>query len=154
MYRAASEAGTRIQHILYGPDCVATLREWHADGTVPPAMDGAMEGAMDEAILVLGRYDPPTDGAPDELPALAALAEGLRLTVCCFGRGEQASLLAAARMGMDVRIGFENNLLAPDGTPWRDNAAAVTALRNDTPYRCYRPPICRLIVVWRQLTRA
>ena len=28
-------------------------------------------------------------------------------------------------LGGHVRVGFENNLLAPDGTPARDNAAAV-----------------------------
>ena len=32
-------------------------------------------------------------------------------------------------MGLDLRIGFENNIHAPDGTPWPDNAAAVAVLR-------------------------
>ena len=37
-------------------------------------------------------------------------------------------LLHAIRRGGNVRVGFENNHTAPDGAPFRDNAASVAAL--------------------------
>ncbi|MEY8840066.1 3-keto-5-aminohexanoate cleavage protein, partial [Cribrihabitans sp. XS_ASV171] len=54
---------------------------------------------------------------------------GLRFAVCAFGPLEQDCLVEAARAGAEIlRVGFENNLTAPDGTVWTDNAAAVSSL--------------------------
>ena len=86
---------------------------------------------MRDAILVLGRYNPPRAGRADDVPLRVASARQarLRITVCAFGPDEQACLLAAAAIGCDLRVGFENNLMAPDATPRTDNAAAVASLR-------------------------
>ncbi|MDJ0820675.1 MAG: 3-keto-5-aminohexanoate cleavage protein [Paracoccaceae bacterium] len=123
LYTAAHAAGTEVQHILYGPDCYQQLADWHATGLVP--------ADMRDAIAVLGQCDPPRAGQPAELAQHAALAQAgqLEMTVCAFGPPEQACLLAAAHLGWDLRVGFENNIYAPDGTPWPDNAAAVASLR-------------------------
>jgi 3-keto-5-aminohexanoate cleavage enzyme len=47
--------------------------------------------------------------------------------VCAFGRAEAAVAAAAAQLGADIRIGFENNLHLPDGRLAPDNAALVGA---------------------------
>ena len=46
---------------------------------------------------------------------------------CAFGRFEAACATAAALMGGHVRVGFENNILLPDGSLAADNAALVSA---------------------------
>ncbi|WP_323778412.1 3-keto-5-aminohexanoate cleavage protein [Leisingera sp.] len=120
-YALSAEAGGEVQHILYGPDCIARLRAWYNDGTVP--------GAMRDAIFVLGRYTPPALAQPDGLAVFRDATADLRLnwTVCTFGRHEHACLLAAVAAGGDARIGFENNIETPEGGLLADNAASVAA---------------------------
>jgi 3-keto-5-aminohexanoate cleavage enzyme len=45
--------------------------------------------------------------------------------VCAFGRREAACVVAAALLGGHIRVGFENNLLLPDGTLAGSNADLV-----------------------------
>ncbi|WP_241479004.1 3-keto-5-aminohexanoate cleavage protein [Leisingera sp. ANG-M1] len=120
-YALSAEAGTQVQHILYGSDCIAQLSAWYQDGTVP--------GAMRDAIFVLGKYTPPVLAQPDGLAAFRDATAEMRLnwTVCAFGRHEHACLLAAVAAGGDVRIGFENNIETPEGGLLADNAASVAA---------------------------
>ncbi|UWQ26661.1 3-keto-5-aminohexanoate cleavage protein [Leisingera aquaemixtae] len=120
-YALCAEAGTQVQHILYGPDCIARLRVWYQDGIVP--------AAMRDAIFVLGKYTPPVLARPEGLAVFqdAAADLGLSWAACAFGRNEQACLLAAVAAGGDARIGFENNIETPDGGLLADNAASVTA---------------------------
>ncbi|UWQ80063.1 3-keto-5-aminohexanoate cleavage protein [Leisingera sp. S132] len=120
-YAMCAEAGTQVQHILYGSDCIAQLRAWYQDGTVPGGMRGA--------IFVLGKYSPPVLGQPGQLTAFRDVTADLRLswTVCAFGRHEQACLLAAVAAGGDARIGFENNIETSEGGLLADNAASVAA---------------------------
>ncbi|MEO0402364.1 MAG: 3-keto-5-aminohexanoate cleavage protein [Pseudomonadota bacterium] len=124
VYATALAQGTRVQHILYGGTCIAQLCSWLDDGIV--------QSQMRDAILVLGQYAPAQTGTPADLPDLLAhtTAARLNMTVCAFGPKEQQCLLAAAEMGCDLRVGFENNRTAPDGTVWQDNAAAVAALKH------------------------
>lgn len=123
IYATAHQHGIEVQHILYGTSCFDQLADWMATDIVP--------STMRDAILVLGQYTPPRAGNPAELPALLEYARdaGLRMTVCAFGPNEQACLLAAAALGSDLRVGFENNRSAPDGSIWGDNAQAVASLR-------------------------
>ncbi|OBY28684.1 3-keto-5-aminohexanoate cleavage protein [Leisingera sp. JC1] len=120
-YALCAEAGTQVQHILYGSDCIARLRAWYQDGTVP--------ADMRDAIFVLGKYSPPVLGQPEQLKSFRDATADLRLswTVCAFGRHEQACLLAAVAAGGDARIGFENNIETPEGGHLADNAASVAA---------------------------
>ncbi|WP_415919568.1 3-keto-5-aminohexanoate cleavage protein [Tateyamaria sp. SN6-1] len=122
-YARALHQGISIQHIAYGAPCLAQLARWFADQTVP--------APMRDVILVLGQYAPPRAARPPNLAPLlrAARTADLRVTVCAFGPAEQDCLIEAARHGCDLRVGFENNLVSPDGSVWRTNADAVAALR-------------------------
>lgn len=124
LYDFCASHAIRVQHILYDSDDLARLLRWRDRGVVVPSQN--------EVIFVLGAYTPPRAGEPMELMPLIARAEGLRFSLCAFGAQEQSCLLTAARAGADyLRVGFENNLTAPDGTPWADNAAAVASLRSE-----------------------
>jgi uncharacterized protein (DUF849 family) len=122
VYATALLHGTRVQHILYSAGCLDLLLAWQASGVVPEDMR--------DAILVLGQYEPPCAGKPDDLlPLIVRTQEaGLRMSVCAFGAQEQACLLAAARLGCDLRVGFENNRISPEGAVWGNNAEAVSSL--------------------------
>ncbi len=124
VYATCAEQGTRVQHILYDQSDAETLHRLQRDGHLPDTAP--------EVILVLGKYMPPTDGTPDMLKArVAALPDGAAWSICAFGGQEQACLIRAAGMGASgLRIGFENNLNRPDGTPWTDMAEAVRSLRS------------------------
>lgn len=121
-YALCAEMGTEVQHILYGPSCIAQLEAWYAAGIVP--------GQMRDVIFVLGKYAPATPARPEELAPFVTAARdmGLSWSLCAFGQAEQACLLAAIQAGGNVRIGFENNLLSPNGDLLKDNTASVAAL--------------------------
>lgn len=80
-------------------------------------------------LFVLGRYSVGQTSRPSDL--LPFLAEGgpayAHWMTCAFGRQETACVTAAALLGGHVRVGFENNLLLPDGTVAPTNAALVAA---------------------------
>ncbi|KPA23570.1 3-keto-5-aminohexanoate cleavage enzyme [Shimia sp. SK013] len=126
-YATAADIGTEVQHILYDTDDLNTLCHLIDTGTIPQDMR--------DVLLVLGRYIPPRPARASELaPFVAALkGEFPNWTVCAFGANEHAVMLQAAKMGGDLRIGFENNICRPDGTPAADNAENIariaTALR-------------------------
>ena len=120
-YHSANELGIDLQHIVYSPEDLDLLMAWIADGTVP--------GETHDILIVLGRY---TDGKlakPEDFDAFLPKVEnsGFRWTVCAFGKHEQACLLAALHAGGNVRIGFENNTKAPDGTVFANNTASVAS---------------------------
>lgn len=120
IYALANDAGIRLQHILYGPSCIATFKDLRTRCII--------RDETPQVILVLGRYAPPKPAQPSDLaPLLARLSHPVDWTVCAFGPAEHACLLQALQLGGDVRIGFENNLHAPDGTLFPDNAASVRA---------------------------
>lgn len=119
-YNLAREQGTEIQHILYDAEDATLLADWQRKGAI---------GEDASVILVLGRYaaDMNSDTA-DLAPFVAALPSVAKWMVCAFGPNEHACLQQAARMGGDLRVGFENSFQQADGTPWADNAASVAAL--------------------------
>lgn len=80
-------------------------------------------------LCVLGRYAQGQLSDPSDLLAFLdpALPRFEDFMVCAFGPRETACVAAAALMGGDMRVGFENNLLLPDGRIAPDNAALVAA---------------------------
>ncbi|MFE0756848.1 3-keto-5-aminohexanoate cleavage protein [Inquilinus sp. NPDC058860] len=110
------------QIILYAPEEAARLAEMRRRGLVP----------WDEipVLYVLGRYVAGQTSLPaDLLPFLAPDVLGIRSwMVCTFGRHEAACALAAALLGGDIRVGFENNLHRPDGSVAISNAELVRAV--------------------------
>lgn len=120
MYDFCKSTGIAIQHILYDTQDARTLREWQRLGVL---------GREESVILVLGRYgqDAPA-GASALETRLAELPPVGRWMVCAFGPLEHACLARAARLGGDIRVGFENSIVGEDGTRWPSNAASVRAL--------------------------
>lgn len=109
----------RPQIILYDPSEAVRLAAMIRRGLVPwPDIP---------VIYVLGRYTVTQTSLPsDLLPFLAPeMPRFSNWSVCAFGRYEAACVTAAALLGGHVRVGFENNLLLPDGRLAENNAALV-----------------------------
>ncbi|WP_298962751.1 3-keto-5-aminohexanoate cleavage protein [uncultured Methylobacterium sp.] len=120
-----AKAGVLVQHILYDAGDVARFQGLVARGLIP------LERAS--VLFVLGRYTAGQQSDPaDLLPFLAAWNSGHHLdlpwSLCAFGRREAACMVAAAALGGHARIGFENNLLRPDGSPATDNAGQIAGV--------------------------
>ena len=62
------------------------------------------------------------DGLATDLPAVD-------WAVCAFGANENECLIAATAAGGKAGIGFETNLIGPDGDPAPDNASQIHGLR-------------------------
>lgn len=112
-------ADVAVQFILYDPAEAVRLAALQRRGIVP--------GGDLSVLYVLGRYTPGQVSQPDDLTAFLA-PDAPRFAswmTCAFGRNEAACVLAGARGGGGMRVGFENNLLLPDGRVAADNAALV-----------------------------
>ncbi|MGK9164956.1 3-keto-5-aminohexanoate cleavage protein [Inquilinus limosus] len=110
------------QIILYAPEEAVRLDAMRRRGLIP----------WDDmpVLYVLGRYVAGQTSLPaDLLPFLAPEVPRFRSWMACaFGRHEAACALAAALLGGDVRVGFENNLHRPDGSLACSNADLVRAV--------------------------
>jgi 3-keto-5-aminohexanoate cleavage enzyme len=110
--------GVMTQVILY--DAV-DLQRWRALRT-----SGAVPAAPWSLLFVLGRYREGQVAEPqDLLPFLSAHTGAEPWSVCAFGRGELACIIAAASFGGHARVGFENNIQLADGALAANNAALV-----------------------------
>jgi len=109
------------QIILYTPEEAARLSKLLRCGNLP----------FDEppVLYVLGRYSAGQRSRPaDLLPYLAEGAPQFRnWMACAFGSDEIACVTAAALLGGDVRVGFENNIWTPDGGLAPSNGSSVKA---------------------------
>ncbi|MGE6738990.1 3-keto-5-aminohexanoate cleavage protein [Allorhizobium pseudoryzae] len=110
------------QIILYDLADLERLQEMLQRGLIP---------AQDIPVLfVLGRYTTHQQSSPADLQDfLQASPSFAHWSMCAFGRDEAACAVAAALMGGNVRLGFENNLLLPDGTVAANNAALIAPVR-------------------------
>lgn len=110
--------GVGLQYILYSPAEVAQLIELQRQNVIPQTRP--------HALFVLGRYTAGQHSQPsDVLPFHAAWNGDWPWSVCAFGATEAQCMAAAVALGGHVRVGFENNLLQPDGSPANCNADAV-----------------------------
>jgi uncharacterized protein (DUF849 family) len=117
-YAWLREEGVMAQHILYSPQDVMRFESLRADGVIPDERPFA--------LFVIGRYAGNLTGNVADLASfVAAAADDTNWSVCCFGKTELAAVEAAAGTGGHARVGFENNLLLPDGSVADDNAALV-----------------------------
>ena len=122
VYGICANNGTIVQHILFDEADAQILADWQRSGIV--------RADQDTAILVLGRYTKDMNSDPATLSQFVkALPKLRRWMLCAFGPQEHASLLAAAEMGGDIRVGFENSHLDADGIPHADNAQSISKLR-------------------------
>jgi uncharacterized protein (DUF849 family) len=78
-------------------------------------------------LFVLGRYTEQQRSQPaDLLPFLApGVPRFTNWSVCAFGQQEAACVTAAALLGGNIRVGFENNFFLPDGGIAASNAVLV-----------------------------
>ncbi|MBP0579820.1 3-keto-5-aminohexanoate cleavage protein [Labrys sp. LIt4] len=115
--------GTMPQIILYTPDEARRLADLRRRGLIPYEKL--------PVLYVLGRYTADQTSRPaDLLPFLAAdMPRFDPWSLCAFGPQEIACVTTAALLGGHARVGFENNLHRPDGTPARDNAELVMLAR-------------------------
>lgn len=112
-----------VQHIVYDDRDLARLFELQGAGVVPAGRPCV--------LFVLGRYLEHRESEPEDIdPFLATKGdEALDWFVCAFGSREHDCALAAVAQGGHARIGFENNLLRPDGNPADYTADQVAALK-------------------------
>ena len=111
------QAGTLVQYILYSPEDV----EWYEQ----LCEEGVLPGKNHFLLFVLGCYG--EEGRPfyNLHDYLEPLKRNGRWMVCAFGQNEHSVMKQAAELGGHVRVGFENNLLLPDGSLAKDNADLV-----------------------------
>lgn len=107
------------QYILYSPDEVAWLEELRGRGV--------FSDDLPFVLFVLGRYGTSDYGDPEDIDDYRRELGDERIPwgVCCFGPREDEASQCAAGAGGHARVGFENNLLMPDGSEAPDNAALV-----------------------------
>jgi uncharacterized protein (DUF849 family) len=136
---------------------------WHEDGSAELAADLLDRGVAVEA----GLWTPAAvrswltwpdrgrclrvllevmDGEPAPVEAAARLVDALGaepgVPILLHGEGAAAwpVLREAGRRGLDARIGLEDTLVLPDGSPAPDNAALVTAARTLLHHGGATPP--------------
>lgn len=117
-FHELDERRVLAQYILYSPEEVERFVRLQQEGVIPE------RSAF--VLFVLGRYSDDLTGKPQELDGFVTALDGrAEWAVCCFGRSEQAAVARAATMRGHARVGFENNLLLPDGSVAGSNADLV-----------------------------
>lgn len=115
--------GIIAQYIVYSDEQLAYYLDLRKRGLLPEHNH--------HLLLVLGRYHKQQESDPSDLKPFIHLIEQLdkiRWAVCAFGKKEQDCLLAAAELGGDIRIGFENNLFSNTGALALNNASQVAEM--------------------------
>lgn len=113
-------AGTVPQYIVYSHDELDMLRRWWEEGWLPQARPFV--------LLVLGRYGGRVSRPADVVGYLPRIPGEWCWGACAFGAPELACVVQAALAGGHCRVGFENNVVAVDGTPLASNAEQVGRL--------------------------
>jgi uncharacterized protein (DUF849 family) len=112
-----------VQFIVYEPGEARRLQALVERGVLPQRTPAV--------LFVLGRYSARQQSDPlDLLPFLQAWPRGWPWSVCAFGAQEAHCMAAAIGLGGHARVGFENNLLRPDGLPAASNAESVANVRD------------------------
>lgn len=133
MYFEAQERGTQIQHILYSPEEAALLEQLQDTGVIPLGKPNV--------LFVLGRYEAGQPSTPEAIDRfLSSASRPMHWMVAAFGSSETACLVAAAKRGGTVHVGFENNRMNADGTLAASNAVRVTRVR--AAIECNDPILC------------
>lgn len=106
------------QYILYSVEEIRRFYDLKTRGIIP--------AEHNTILLVLGRYTENQQSEVNDLPPLlAAVNSESCWWLCAFGATESDCMRTAMGLGGHCRIGFENNLLLPDGNPASANEAMV-----------------------------
>ncbi|VAV88612.1 hypothetical protein MNBD_ALPHA08-2182 [hydrothermal vent metagenome] len=124
-FRWLQEEKIAPQFILYDASEVARFFALQSQGVIP--------FAKPFLLFVLGRYAKDQQSDPRDLdPFLATLAgRAAHWAMCAFGSREAECAVYAAKKGGHVRVGFENNLVLPNGNIAPSNSALVAATRTE-----------------------
>ncbi len=122
-YRWTCQHHVHVQHIVYDDKDLARLIELQNHGVIP--------GGRLCVLFVLGRYLQSRESRPADIKPFLAVKGDVPMDwfVCAFGSREHDCALEAIEAGGHARIGFENNLLRPDGSRADYTADLVTALK-------------------------
>ena len=125
LYKYLTEAGTKIQHILYKPEDIDLLLDLLNKANIPA--DNAW------CLFVIGHYTGKIS-YPDNIPLfLKKMDENktkLDWSICAFGKEEIGCLEKAVSLGGKIRVGLENSLFMPNGEMAPDNQSKVAAVKN------------------------
>ena len=123
LYKYLTEAGTRIQHILYQPEDIDLLIN----------LLNKAEIQIDNAwcLFVIGHYSGRIS-YPDNISLFIKKMEEKNIkldwSICAFGKEEMSCLEKAVSLGGKIRVGFENSLFMPNGEIASDNHVKVEAI--------------------------
>ena len=123
LYRYLTEAGTKIQHLLYNPDDISLLVNLLNKAEIP--IDGAW------CLFVIGHYSGKIS-YPENIPMfLEKMRENninLDWAICAFAKEEISCLEKAISLGGKIRVGFENSLFMPNGEIAPNNHSKIKAV--------------------------
>ena len=123
LYKYLTEAGTKIQHILYKPEDVDLLIK----------LLNKAEIQINDAwcLFVIGHYSGRIS-YPENISLFVKKMEehkiNLDWAICAFGKEEMSCLEKAISLGGKIRVGFENSLFMPNGEIAPDNHVKVDAV--------------------------
>ncbi|WP_433356873.1 3-keto-5-aminohexanoate cleavage protein [Micromonospora saelicesensis] len=110
---ALHERGVLVEAGLWTLDAVAAYRRWRV-----PAGRVLVECMAEDVAVALADASRVLAALPPDAPSVLLHAEG---------PATWPVLAEAVRRGLDTRIGLEDTLCLPDGSPAADNAALVAA---------------------------
>jgi len=123
LYKYLTEAGTKIQHILYKPEDIDLLVELLSKANI------SVENAW--CLFVIGHYTGKTS-YPENIPPFLKKMEKNKIkldwSICAFGKEEIGCLEKAVSLGGKIRVGLENSLFMPSGELALDNQSKVAAV--------------------------
>ena len=113
------------QFILYDDSEVERFFELQEGGVIP--------FAQPFLLFVLGRYAKDQQSELGDLdPFIEALGDRkANWAMCAFGKKETECAVYAAQKGGHVRIGFENNMLLPNGERAASNSVLIKATKKE-----------------------
>jgi uncharacterized protein (DUF849 family) len=123
LYKYLTEAGTKIQHILYKPEDIELLIDLLNKAEIP----------INDAwcLFVIGHYTGRISYPENIPPFIEKMNEHnikLDWSICAFGKEEISCLEKAINLGGKIRVGLENSLFMPNGEIAEDNQSKVLAV--------------------------
>ena len=125
LYKYLSEAGTKIQHILYNPDDIDLLVDLLKKSEIK----------MNDVwcLFVIGHYSGKIsypEKIPEFLERMAKNNVHFDWSICAFAKEEMSCLEKAVNLGGKIRVGFENSLFMPNGEIASNNHSKVKAVND------------------------
>ncbi len=124
LYKYLTEAGTKIQHILYNPDDIDLLIDLLKKSEIPA--DGVW------CLFVIGHYTGKIsypEKIPEFMEKMRVNSVNFDWSICAFAKEEMRCLEKAVSLGGKIRVGFENSLFMPDGEIAPDNHSKIKAVK-------------------------